>query len=200
MDDKPKGNKFPLLIYQHWSKMLRLPGLLIAIASGVMWWFAPDSPMLTNHAWIFIVIGSIGALIFFYSLLALKAAHVQCLPNYLKIRTPFFAVTISYKRVLQIRPIEFHSQISLANVRRTQRRLLNPFLARTVILLELKGFPVSERRLRAWLPSFMFSSEVTGFILVVEDWMALSRQIGVYSDHWTASRRARQRPSIGRTY
>ena len=200
MDDKSKGDKFPLLIYRHWSKMLRLPSMLIAIACGVMWWFAPDSPMLASRAWLFIVIGSIGALIYFYSLLAWKAAHIQCLPNYLKIRTPLLAVTISYKRVMQVRPIEFHSQLSLVDVRRTRRRLLYPFLDRTVILLGLNGFPVSERRLRTWLPSFMFASDVTGFVLVVEDWMALSRQISVYSDRWVASRRARQRPSIGRTY
>ena len=200
MDDKSKGDKFPLLIYRHWSKMLRLPGLLIAIASGVMWWFAPDYPMLASRAWFFIVIGGVGALFYFYGLLAWKAAYVQCLPNYLKIRAPFLAVTVSYKRILQVRPVEFHSQLSVADVKRTQRRLVNPFLAHTVILLELKGFPVSERRLRAWLSKFMFASDVTGFILVVEDWMALSRQISVFSDRWGARRRARQRPSIGRTY
>lgn len=200
MADKAKGGRFPLLIYRRWAKMLRLPSLLIAIASGLVWWVAPDHPMLAGRGWAFIVIGGVGALIFFYSLLARQAAYVQCLPNYVKIRTPFLPVAISYRRILQVRPIEFHSQLPLTDMKRTQRRLLYPFLGRTVVLLELQGFPVSERRLRTWLPWFMFATEATGFTLVVEDWMALSQQISVFSDRWIARRQARKRPSIGRMY
>lgn len=200
MNGESKGNKYPLLIYRRWARMLRLPSLLIAIAGAVMWRFAPDDPLLADRAWAFIVIGVVGALIFFYSLLARQAAYVQCLPDFLRIRTPFLPVTISYRRILQVRPIEFHSQLSLPKMKSTQRRLLDPFLGRTVILLELQGFPVGERRLRTWLPWFMFGSEVTGLVLVVGDWMALSQQISVFSDHLSARRRARQRPPMGRAY
>lgn len=191
---KSKGDKFPLLIYRRWARMLRLPSLLIAIASGVAWWFAPDIPLLADRDWAPIVIGAVGVAIFFYSLLALRAAYVQCFPNYVKIRTPFLPVAVSYKRILQTRPIEFHTQFSPANLNRSQRRLLHPFLGRTVILLELSGFPIGERRLRTWIPWFMFATEVTGFVLVVEDWMTLSRQISNFSAHWITRRQARQRP------
>ena len=194
MADKSRGDKFPLLIYRRWAKMLRLPALLIAIASGVAWWFAPDILLLAGHDWVPIVIGVIGAIIFFYSLLAQRASYMQCLPNYVKIRTPFSPVAVSYRRILQVRPIEFHSQFSPAKLNRSQRRLLHPFLGHTAILLELRGFPTGERRLRMWLPWFMFAAEVTGFVLVVEDWMALTRQISTCSDRWVARRQARQRP------
>jgi hypothetical protein len=195
-----KGDKFPLLIYQRWGKMLRLPGLLIAIASGIIWWFSPQHPLLEAYAWVFIVVGAVGALVFLYSILAHRAAYVQCLPKYIKIRTPFTSFAISYGRVLQVRPIEFYSQLPIGKMKRTQIRLLEPYLGHTAILLELNGFPGSERRLRTWLPWFMFTREVTGFLLVVKDWMALSRQISVFSDSWVARRQARQRPLIGRRY
>jgi hypothetical protein len=197
MAEKTKGDKFPLLIYRRWAKMLRLPSLLIAVASGAMWWFAPQDPRLKQHPWVFIVLGGVGALTFLYSLLAHRVAYAQCFPNYVRIRTPFQSVAVSYRRVLQVRPVEFYSQLPLRKMRRTQSRLLEPFLTRTVILLELNGFPVNERRLRTWVPWFMFASEVTGFVLVVGDWMALSRQISVFSDRWVARRQARQRPIIG---
>jgi hypothetical protein len=46
----------------------------------------------------------------------------------------------------------------------------------------------------------MFARDAVGFVLVVNDWMAVSRQISVFSDYWTARRQARQRRTIGRTY
>lgn len=189
-----KGDKFPLLIYRRWAKMLRLPSLLIAVVSGIAWWYAPDIPLLADRDWLAIVIGVVGALIFFYSLLARRAAYVQCLPSYVKIRTPFLSVLISYQRILQTRPVQFNSQLSLSDLNSSQHRLLQPYLGYTTLLLELNKFPIGERRLRTWLPWFMFATQVTGFVLVVEDWMALSRQIGVFSDRWIARRQARQRP------
>lgn len=188
-----KGTRFPLLIYRRWAKMLRIPGLLIAIAGGVAWWFAPNDPLLAAHDWGFIVIAVVGAVVFLYSLWARHASYVQCLPNYFYLRTPFMSVAISYKRILQARPVEFHTQLPVSRLSRPQRRLLEPFLGRTVILLELNGLPVGERRLRTWIPWFMFAREATGFVLVVDDWMALSRQISAFSDQWTARRRARRR-------
>jgi hypothetical protein len=197
MADRARGDRFPLLIYRRWAKMLRLPSLLIAVASGVAWWFAPLSEQLVTYDWAFILTGVIGALIFIYSLLAARAAYVQCLPDYLKIRTPLLSVAISYRRILHARPIEFHSQLPMSKMNRPKRRLLKPFLERTVVLLALSGFPVSEQRLRTWLPWFMFATEVTGFVLVVEDWMALLRQISVFSDRWVARHQERRRPRSG---
>jgi hypothetical protein len=193
MADKSKGDKFPLLIYRRWARTLRLPALLIAVACGIIWWYAPTSDEMVEYDWMFIVIGVIGALIFLYSLLARQAAYVQCLPNYVKIRTPFMSVVISYKRVSQVRPTELHLQFPPANMKRSQLRLLRPFLGRTAVLLELSGFPIGERRLRGWFPWFMFAAEVTGFVLLVEDWMALSRQINVYTDRWVTRRQERHR-------
>ncbi len=197
MAEKSKGEKFPLLIYRRWSKMLRLPALLIAVSSGAVWRFAPNDTPLAGNEWGLIVLSGVGALIFIYSLWARQTAYVQCFPSFVKIRTPFLSVAISYQRIIQVRPVEFHSELPLGDLKRTQLRLLEPFLGQTIILLELKRYPVGEGRLRSWLPWFMFASKVTGFLLVVEDWMALSRQMSIFSDRWVARRQARQRASIG---
>lgn len=197
---KSKGDRFPLLIYLRWARMLRLPSLLIAITAGVGWWFEPDHPLLAGRGWVLFAIGGIGAVIFLYSLWVRRTAYVQCFPRYVKIRTPFLSVVVSYKRVLKVRPIEFHSQLPVADMKATRRRLLQPFLTNTVILLELKGFPLTERWLRLWIPQFMLAREVTGFVLVVEDWMALSRQISTFTDRWVSERRTRPRSTVERMY
>jgi hypothetical protein len=197
-----KGEKFPLLIYRRWAKMLRLPSLLISIVSAVGWYFAPKDgqSMLSGKAWLLLVGGGASALIFLYSLRAHRAAYVQCFPAYVKIQTPLFSVAVSYKRIRQVRPVEYYTELPLSKMKNPQLRLLEPFLGRTVILLDLAKLPMTERKLRLWLPWFMFAQKATGFVLVVEDWMALSRQIGVFTDRWVARRQSRHLRSFGRTY
>ena len=138
MAKETKGDKFPLLIYRRWAKMLRLPSLLISIVSAVGWYFAPQDgqSILSGKAWLLLVVSGAGALIFLYSLRAHRAAYVQCLPAYVKIQTPFFGVAVSYKRIRQVRPVEYHTELPLSSMKNTQRRLLEPFLGRTVILLD----------------------------------------------------------------
>jgi hypothetical protein len=197
-----KGTKFPLLIYRRWAKMLRLPSLLISVVSAVGWYFAPEDTqsLLAGKAWLLLGFSGVGALIFLYSLRAHHAAYVQCFPAYIKIQTPLFAVAVSYKRIRQVRPVEYHAELPLSNMKQSRRRLIEPFLGRTVVLLDLAKFPMTERKLRLWLPWYMFAQKATGFLLVVEDWMALSRQIGVFTDRWVARRQSRHRSSFGRTY
>jgi hypothetical protein len=196
MTESPQGKKFPLLVYRRWAKMLRLPSLLVVVASGVAWWYAPQNELVENNDWLFLVIAAVMGVVFVYSLLAGRS-YVQCLSNYVRVRTPFLSVAIAYQRILQARPITFRSQLELSKMKSPRRRMVQPFLGHTALLLELRGFPVSERRLRTWLPWFMFATEVTGLVLVVEDWMALSQQITTFSDRAIARRQARQRPQIG---
>ena len=193
MAESSRGKKFPLLIYRRWAKMLRLPSLLIVIASAAAWWYAPQNALVKDTGWLFLVIAAVMGVVFVYSLLAGRSSYVQCLPDYVRVRTPFLSVAISYQRILQARPIKFRSQLNLSKIKSPRRRMVQPFLGYTALLLELRGFPVSERRLRTWLPWFMFTTEVTGLVLVIEDWMALSQQITSFSDRAIARRQARQR-------
>ncbi len=193
MAKKDRGDKFPLLAYQRWGKMLRAPSLLIVIASGATWWYAPAYPELQEHELTFAIIAIISALIFIYSLLARRAAYVQCRANHFLVRTPFLPLAISYKRIKQVRPVEFHSQLSLPKMSRPQRRLLNPYLGRTTVLLEMRKLPSHKRQLRLWLPWYMFAKQVPGLVLLTDDWMTLSQQINSFTDRWASARLERQR-------
>jgi len=197
MAESSQGKKFPLLIYRRWAKMLRAPSLLVVVASVAAWRYAPQNELVEGTEGLFLVIATVMGVVFVYSLLAGRSSYVQCLPDYVRICTPFLSVAIAYPRILQVRPITFRSQLDLSKMKSPRRRMVQPFLGYTALLLDLRGFPVSERRLRTWLPWFMFATEVTGLVLVVEDWMALSQQITSFSDRALTRRQAHQRPQIG---
>ena len=197
MAESSQGKKFPLLIYRRWAKMLRAPSLLVVVASVAAWRYAPQNELVEGTEGLFLVIATVMGVVFVYSLLAGRSSYVQCLPDYVRICTPFLSVAIAYPRILQVRPITFRSQLDLSKMKSPRRRMVQPFLGYTALLLDLRGFPVSERRLRTWLPWFMFATEVTGLVLVIEDWMALSQQITSFSDRALTRRQAHQRPQIG---
>jgi len=189
---RKKTKRFPLLIYRRWSKMLYLPSLLIAIVSGVSWWFARQSESLQDHAWFMLAIGAVGLLIFLYALWVRRAAYVQCTPNLIKIRTPFMPVVVSYARLLQVHPDEFYEQFPAEKQSRSHRRLVEPYQRNKAVVLELKDFPMKEKTLRLWLSRFMFATDTKGLVLLVEDWQTLSRQIDAFFDLWMTPHKLQQ--------
>jgi hypothetical protein len=192
MMKKKRERRFPLLIYQRWSNMLYLPSLLIVILSGISWWIARQSQVYRGQAWALLVIGIIGLAIFVYARLIRYTAYVQCTPNFIKIRTPLAPVVVSYARLLQVHPHEFHEQLASQRLNRSQRRLLEPFLRNTALVLDLKEYPLQKKTLRLWLNDFMFVANAKGLVLLVEDWQALSDQISARFERWLTPRQQQQ--------
>jgi hypothetical protein len=69
---------------------------------------------------------------------------------------------------------------------------MGPYWGRTVLVIRLSKFPVSRRWLRLWFSPYLLTPDTPGFVFVVEDWMALSRQLEDFRTAWI-DRRARQR-------
>jgi len=193
MMKKKRAKRFPLLIYQRWSKMLYLPSLLIAVVSGISWWVTRQVESLQRHAWALLIIGAIGLVIFLYALLVRYTAYVQCTPKFIKIRTPLMSIVVSYARILQVHPDEFYEQFPTNELSHSHRRLVEPFLWNKALVLELKEFPMKETMLRLWLHQLMFATDAKGLVLVVEDWKTLSRQIGVFFDRWMTPRQIQRK-------
>ncbi len=187
-----RGKRFPLLVYQRWSNMLYLPSLLIVILSGISWWMARQSPVYREQAWALLIIGMIGLAIFVYARLVRYTAYVQCTPDFIKIRTPLAPIVVSYARLLQVHPDQFHEQVPSQRLNRSHRRLLEPFLSDMALVLELKEYPMGKKTLRLWLSEFMFAANAKGLVLLVEDWTALSEQISACFERWVTPRRLQQ--------
>ena len=68
-----------------------------------------------------------------------------------------------------------------------------PYWGRTAVVVQISKFPVQKNWLRLWFNRYMFSPEVTGFVFLVEDWMAFSRQLDDFRSNWELRRAERRK-------
>jgi extradiol dioxygenase family protein len=70
--------------------------------------------------------------------------------------------------------------------------LLDDLGAQTCLHIELSSYPKSYKYRRFWYSRFLFSEVKPGMLLVVDDWMALSRQLEVARSRWHEENKARR--------
>lgn len=191
---KKRGDRFRLLIYERMWQRWAWPCILIALASVVLWWFAPSISII-YLPWgdLALVPALLSIVLLVYAFLARRMAWVQCRPNSLRIQTPFYPLIISYSRVKGTRPNAFHKVFDPHKEKGARLRWLQPYWSKTALVMELSRYPVSKSWLRLWFSPYLLSPDVPGFVFLVEDWMALSRQIDDYRTAWEARRTARRR-------
>jgi len=174
---KKHSKRFPLLIYlpigRRWGNL----GLLLAICSALLWWQAPRLSIssLMRPLALFPVLA--GLVLMMYGLLARKMPAVRCFRNCVRIQTPIYPLVISYRRVVETRPMQVSKVFDPNRDKRARRNWPLRYWAMTAVVLELKAFPMSGRWLRLWFDPYLFLPDGIGLVLLVEDWMGLSRQL-----------------------
>jgi len=138
-----------------------------------------------------------------FAFVARWMAYVRAFPDYLLIATPFFRFRTSYRRVLEIRPTEFHRLFDPDNFSWADEQYLRSFVGQTSIVINLREFPIRPGLLRLFFPAQFFSPQSTGFVLVVSDWMGLSVEIDSRMGEWRQkqierSRMAKRTPGFQR--
>ena len=201
-DAKRKGKKHRLLIYgrvhrqRRWSMLIAgllfiglyaLPNFVDAETQRKLWPSQFDP--------VFLLLGIIALLIFSYKLVAPRLAYVQCTERHIRVQTPIYPLTLSYRRVAQTRLNQWGPLYPPERTKRGQRRLLDGIRGESVLVLDLKGWPVSPMFLRWWIPDVMFSPEGDGLVLWVPDWMTLNREISDFIDRRREAHMSR-RPGI----
>ncbi len=192
MGTRKKGRRFTLLIYKRfmdrvWGATLAL-GLLLA---GVWWqaiggWIIPIS--FSTETWVYVA-ALVVLVIGLFALLTRRMGYVQAHANHLRLSTPFLRLNISYRRVRSVRVAEFSKLFPPAAAGWAEKRLLMPFFGQSAVVIELYDYPLSPRVLRFFLPDQMFHPQMTGLVLMVEDWMALSTEIDSFFGDWQGSQR-----------
>jgi hypothetical protein len=197
------GKKHRLLIYERVYRQRRglfllaafvLALLFLIIAQG--WPVAlPDEFMQSlwppEYDILLLIASGIFFLAFLFKLVAPRVAYVQCTERNIRIQTPLYPLILSYKRVITVRPNQWGKLYPPERMKRGQHRLLDKALGEGVLVLDLKGWPVSPKFLKLWIPGVMFSPTGDGLVLWVKDWMLLNRELSDYKDRW---REARTRP------
>lgn len=194
------GKRYPLLLYQRLFESLRSRALLLAALAYVLWLIAVDIPLLAPRDWLLLVVVALAGLLFLFSYIGPKLAFVQCRPKFMLVSTPLYRIALSYGRMRSARPTDFTESYPIDSQKWSQRRFLRSLFKYadagqlTAIEVELKKFPFSERWLRLWMSRYMFAVKSDGLLLLVRDWMSLSREIEDYRGAYVRRRTARRRP------
>jgi len=193
----PHGKRFRLLIYERMWQRWASVCLLIAAASAALWWLAPPLGLFPSQQRILILAPVAGALcVFAYAFLARNRAWVQCRKTHLHIQTPVLPLVISYSRMRLVRPKMFHQVFTPESQRPARRVWLEPYWKKTTIAVALSDYPMSEFWLRLWFSPYLLNRQDKELILLVEDWMGLSRQLDDFRIRWQ-SQRPRRKPRQG---
>jgi len=193
---KQRSDRFRLLVYGRMWQRWALPCLLIIPTSLAAWWFAPQISIIDQRLRILTMFPALVALfILVYTVWARRLAWVECRTGHLRIQTPILPVAIAYSRVRVVRPKPFAQIYESALANPTRRRWLEPYLNTTALSVELTQYPVTEKWLRLWISPYLLDPTSPEIVLVVNDWMALSRQIDDFRGRWMErrSRQARRR-------
>jgi hypothetical protein len=167
---------------------------MIIPTSLIMWMFADRIPIIRPLFYPLTLIPAlVGLVILIYAFLARRTAWVQCRSGHLRIQTPILPLAVAYSRIKAVRPATLSQIFDPQKQRAGRRRWLQPYWGRTAVVVELSKFPVAKPWLRLWFSPTMFAPNVTGLVFLVEDWMALSRQIDDSRTTWERRRAERRR-------
>ena len=71
--------------------------------------------------------------------------------------------------------------------------MVEPFYHLTCVFVEMNSFPRAFTRRRLWFSRLLFSPMRPGLLIVVEDWMNLSRAIDKARNEWHEKRRSNEK-------
>ncbi|NBD35004.1 MAG: hypothetical protein GVY30_03270 [Chloroflexi bacterium] len=181
--------RFPLLPYHALSRRWLWPALLMIPAGVALWWVIPSNPSLNvQYAPLAFLISIVGALIAIYTLLT-RQAHVRVGKGYFTVRTPLYPVVFSFARVTLYNPSQFNEIHPPMEEKPARRRLYRKLWGKTVIVVDLKSYPLPKWWLKLWFHPYLFHPRKQALVLPVDDWMALSRSLQTHITAWRQRRR-----------
>lgn len=199
MSKKQRSDRYHLLLYKkivgrNARKALLLSFLFIGLWILVDRGYAHGLERSTQP-WLF----AGGLVSFAYWLFARfgpSLAYAQAHHDHLRLQTPIFRLNISYRRIINTRPIVFGKLFPPERMPRRDRQPMKRYLGVTALGIDLRGWPLPTWLLRLFLSRYMLASDQTGFVLLIEDWMRFSTQLTSLLGDWRASRQQRP-PSSG---
>lgn len=192
---KPKAKKFPLLIYHRYHEVQRgmsfglaALGIVLAASAVLLRVIRPDA--VSGDVWLLFWVGAVIAVFglarFLLTWVISRTAYVECTPRNVKIQTPFMPVVFSYKRITGSRPTNLRDLFPVEKQKGARRKMLEKVWGQTVVVVDLRGYPMSKSFLRTMIGPYLLTPSGTGFVFLVQDWMGLSRQLSDYQEQWRA--------------
>lgn len=200
MKSRKDGRRHLLLLYKHTMDRLWLPTLILGLVMALVWWFASvgQVPALLPPRDMWVFMGALVVLAFtLFSLLARNMSYVQAREDHLRVATPFLRLKISYRRFISGHPEVMHEIFPPSKHTKSERRSISPFYSNTAVVIEINEYPLPPPIMRLFLSKFMFSPKITGFVFLVQDWIALSTEIDSLYGIWRDAQYASKQKSSG---
>lgn len=196
MADSGPGERFPLLLYRQVIGRLRAPTFLLAALLLGLWGGVLsgrlDWPPETTEPWL-LAGGLVSLAAWLMAWLGPRTAYVQARSDHLRVQTPIYRMKVSYRRIHNTRPIDLVRTFPPSSTRRAWRKDLAPFYGGTALGVDLRGYPLGRLTMRLFFHPLLFTPDQPGLLLIVPDWMALSRQLSARLDLWRNAQQVRPR-------
>ncbi len=197
---KPAASKHPLLTSRSLGRQMkgRLGGIMLFGAVVGVYDFYTRT--LGSHwYWIWVMEAACLGLWGYYGWL-LRRVSIQVHPNFIRLQGGMRGFNISYGRILTVTSATLSQHYKLTEMKGGERRLLEPFWHQACLLVELNQYPPAlQKNPHLWLPRYLFGTRRPGLLLVVDDWMILSREIEGARTIWQQQRGQQQRAQNQRT-
>lgn len=185
--------KHRLLVYDSLSRRFRVTLTLLLIVVGGLTIYDLFRPFLGERWWILWAMAGIVGVLWIYYVVLMRRASVQIRPKFVRLQGPLRGMNISYGRIKMVTTTLLSHHYPLDSLRSSERNLLQPHLGGTNILVELQSFPPSWKQRAWWFSKFVFAVTRPGLLLIVEDWMTVSRDIEAARVAWHGHREARNK-------
>ena len=192
-----KGQRHRLIIYtyvlnHYWRATLGLGIVLLGMVAAIAWlpsvlpqYTPPQVPV--GMLWLAGAAGVFALLVTVFLLAARKSAYVQPFEKHLRLATPFLRINISYQRIIGATSAEMARLFMLERLKGQMRTYLRPIARQTVIVLELKGWPLPRWALGLFLSPFFFPDRTAKLALLVPDWISFSTELESFRGVWLNS-------------
>jgi hypothetical protein len=170
-----KGKRHPLLIQRRLNEQVFWPCVLImGLIGGLLIW-NPDGLARYRVTLEVVLVGT--ALILALTFVMRLRAYAQCRATGLWLRLPFYQVTIPYQSIKSTRVTELFRMFSKRQLGSGQRRLLEPIMGKTVVVIEMEELPLPPFARRLWLSKAMICPDEPGLIMAVDDWIMFRTEL-----------------------
>lgn len=192
-----KFNRYPLLYYHRTMNRVSGSTLILGLLLLAIWAY----PLIHEKAlgWfsnkdLLLIAAAVTLSIALFAFFARAMAYVQFNEDHIHMVTPFLRFNISYRRIRSAYPVLLQQLFPPQTSKWAQRRFLEPFYGKTVIVIELLSYPINPALLRMFLPLQMFSPRSKGLVILTNDWMKFSTELDMVHGNWLHAKKAAERP------
>lgn len=182
--------KHKILLYEFASRRIRNKLLLLWLILLALAVYDQFMTRVLGEFWfvVWLLVPLLAALWIYYAFLLRRSALIV-MPKYLVLQGPLASVKISYGRITSTTSSHMGQHYDLKTLKGRDRFVVEPLYDYACGFIELYSFPKGlNKKQRKRFSRFLFSPRRPGLLLVVNDWMKLSRDIEVARQKWQEAR------------